>query len=93
MVLLGSGAGVSFPSLMTLPMSDADASEAGLASGLVDATLQVAAAPGLAVVTTLSRHTAAPCSNTAPPPARALTGGYHLARLIGASSRLPSSRR
>src|SRR5215217_7535118 len=87
MVLLGSGAAVSFPASMTLPTSDADASEAGLASGLVNTTLQVGGAPGLAVVTTLSRHTAAPCSNRAPPPTRARTGGYHLARLIGASSR------
>src|SRR3954469_16264329 len=39
MVLLGSGAGLSFPALMTLAMADTDPSEAGLASGLVNTTV------------------------------------------------------
>src|SRR4051794_969168 len=54
MVLLGVGAGLSFPSLMTLAMSGATPSDSGLASGLVNTTLQVGGALGLAVLATLS---------------------------------------
>ena len=53
MVLLGIGAGLSFPSLMTLAMSGAAPDDAGLASGLVNTTLQVGGALGLAVLATL----------------------------------------
>src|SRR5437868_11745212 len=52
MVLLGAGAGLSFPALMTLSMSGATPSDAGLASGLVNTTLQVGGALGLAVLAT-----------------------------------------
>ncbi|HYH58540.1 MAG TPA: MFS transporter, partial [Thermoleophilaceae bacterium] len=54
MLLLGFGAGMAFPALMSLAMSDVDQSEAGLASGLVNTTAQVGAALGLAVLATLS---------------------------------------
>ena len=54
MLLLGTGAGLSFPALMTLAMSGATPSDAGLASGLVNTTLQVGGALGLAVLATLS---------------------------------------
>ena len=54
MVLLGAGAGVAFPALMTLAMSGATPSDAGLASGLVNTTVQVGGALGLAVLATLS---------------------------------------
>ena len=47
MILLGSGAGVSFPALMTLAMSGATPEDAGLASGLVNTTAQVGGALGL----------------------------------------------
>ena len=54
MVLLGAGAGMAFPALMTLAMSGATQSDAGLASGLVNTTVQVGGALGLAVLATLS---------------------------------------
>src|SRR5213076_787436 len=41
MVLLGIGAGISFPSLMTLAMSGATGGDSGLASGLVNTSQQV----------------------------------------------------
>ena len=50
MLLLGVGAGLSFPSLMTLAMSGATESDSGLASGLVNTTMQVGGALGLAVL-------------------------------------------
>jgi sugar phosphate permease len=84
MVLLGVGAGMSFPSLMTLAMSGATPRDAGLASGLVNTTLQVGGAIGLAVLATLAtsrtEHLLAGGERTA----SALTGGYHLAFLVAA---------
>ncbi|MGZ4294024.1 MAG: DHA2 family efflux MFS transporter permease subunit, partial [Solirubrobacteraceae bacterium] len=52
MLLLGLGAGLSFPSLMTVAMSGARPTEAGLASGLVNTSMQVGGALGLAVLAT-----------------------------------------
>jgi MFS family permease len=84
MILLGTGAGLAFPSLMTLAMSGATRSDSGLASGLVNTTLQVGGAIGLAVLATLAttrtEHLLAGGDSTA----SALTGGYHLAFFIGA---------
>ena len=54
MVLIGIGAGLSFPSIMTLAMAGVKPEEAGLASGLVNTTMQVGGALGLAVLATLS---------------------------------------
>ena len=54
MLLLGLGAGTCFPSLMTLAMSGATREDAGLASGLVNTTVQVGGAIGLAVIATVA---------------------------------------
>jgi EmrB/QacA subfamily drug resistance transporter len=84
MVLLGTGAGLCFPPLMTLAMSGATRSDAGLASGLVNTTAQVGGALGLAVLATLSStHTASLIkAGTARP--EALVSGYHFAFWIAA---------
>ena len=66
MILLGIGAGCLFPALMTLAMSGATPSDAGLASGLVNTTAQVGGALGLAVLATLSTaRTDAPAPSAA----------------------------
>jgi EmrB/QacA subfamily drug resistance transporter len=84
MVLIGAGAGLTFPALMTIAMSGATPSDAGLASGLVNTTVQVGGALGLAVLATLSttrtEHLAADGVSTA----SALTQGYRLAFAIAA---------
>ena len=54
MILVGIGAGLSFPALMTLAMSGATPSDSGLASGLVNTSAQVGGAVGLAVLATLA---------------------------------------
>src|SRR4029078_5475341 len=54
MVLIGAGARLTFPALMTIAMSGATPSDAGLASGLVNTTVQVGGALGLAVLATLA---------------------------------------
>jgi len=84
MLLLGAGAGVSFPALMTLSMSGATPSDAGLASGLVNTTLQVGGALGLAVLATLSSTRTAGLHAAGESAAAALNGGYHLAYAVGA---------
>jgi EmrB/QacA subfamily drug resistance transporter len=84
MLLLGTGAGLSFPALMTLAMSGATASDSGLASGLVNTTQQVGGALGLAVLATLSTDRSEGLLAGGDSTASALTGGYHLAFGIGA---------
>src|SRR5436189_11649 len=54
MLLVGAGAGSSFPALMNIAMSGATRSDAGLASGLVNTTMQVGGALGLSVLATLA---------------------------------------
>ncbi|MQA72754.1 MAG: DHA2 family efflux MFS transporter permease subunit [Solirubrobacterales bacterium] len=84
MVLFGVGAGLSFPSLATLAMSGATRSDSGLASGLVNTSLQVGGALGLAALATLATTRTDTLLATGDSPATSLTGGYQLAFLIGA---------
>ncbi len=82
MVLLGVGAGVAFPSLMTLAMSAATAEDSGLASGLVNTTQQVGGALGLAVLATLATTRTSTLRHDGSSLASSLTSGYHLAFTI-----------
>jgi EmrB/QacA subfamily drug resistance transporter len=84
MLLLGVGAGLSFPSLMGLAMSSATQEDSGLASGLVNTSLQVGGALGLAVLATLSATRTDSQLASGVSPDAALTSGYHLAFWIGA---------
>ena len=85
LVLLGVGAGLAFPSLMTLAMSAATPEDSGLASGLVNTSQQVGGALGLAVLATIAtNHTTALRAHHAPL-AASLTAGYHLAWTIAAA--------
>jgi EmrB/QacA subfamily drug resistance transporter len=84
MLLLGLGAGLSFPSLMTLAMSGATKSDAGLASGLVNTTVQVGGAIGLAVLATLASERTDVLRADGVSADSALNSGYHLAYVIGA---------
>jgi MFS family permease len=83
MVLLGTGAGLCFPALMTLAMSGATPSDAGLASGLISTTAQVGGALGLAVFATLAASRSESLIQAGAPTPAALTSGYHLAFWIG----------
>jgi EmrB/QacA subfamily drug resistance transporter len=82
--LLGVGAGLVFPSLMTLAMSGATAGDSGLASGLINASTQVGGALGLAVLATFASSRTATLVDGGERTAAALTGGYHLAFVVAA---------
>jgi EmrB/QacA subfamily drug resistance transporter len=84
MILIGLGAGLGFPSLMTLAMSGATASDSGLASGLVNTSVQVGGAIGLAVLATFATERTEALVADGESGAAALNSGYHLAYLIGA---------
>jgi EmrB/QacA subfamily drug resistance transporter len=85
MLLLGFGAGMAFPALMSLAMSGVERSQAGLASGLVNTTAQVGAALGLAVLATVSASHSDGKIADGVATAQALTDGYHLSFWIGAA--------
>jgi EmrB/QacA subfamily drug resistance transporter len=84
LVLLGLGVGSSFPALMSLAMADVEPQDAGLASGLVNTSAQVGGALGLAVLATSAATHTNSLKSAGKPLAEALTGGYHVAFLIGA---------
>ena len=85
LIVVALGIGTSFPALMTLAMSGATQEDAGLASGLVNTSAQVGGALGLAVLATLSATRSDHLLGAGKSTAAALTGGYHLAFLIGAA--------
>ena len=84
MILIGLGAGLGFPSLMTLAMSGTTESDSGLASGLVNTSVQVGGAIGLAILATFATERTEGLLADGEPAAEALNSGYHLAYLIGA---------
>jgi EmrB/QacA subfamily drug resistance transporter len=83
-LLIAVGMGSSFPAIMTLAMSGATPEDSGLASGLVNTSMQVGGAIGLAVLATLSTERTNALLDDGVSQASALTSGYHLAYLIGA---------
>jgi MFS family permease len=84
MLVFGLGAGLAFPSLMTLAMSGATPEDSGLASGLVNTSVQVGGAIGLAVLATLASERTSTLEAAGKTASEALNGGYHLAYIVGA---------
>jgi EmrB/QacA subfamily drug resistance transporter len=84
-IFIGIGAGLGFPSLMGLAMSGATPSDSGLASGLINTSVQVGGAIGLAVLATLASERTDALRAGGDSVDAALNGGFHLAYLIGAA--------
>ena len=84
-IFIGIGAGLGFPSLMMLAMSGATPEDSGLASGLINTSVQVGGAIGLAVLATLATERTSTLRADGESIDAALNGGYHLAYLIGAA--------
>ncbi len=82
--LLGLGAGSSFMPLLTIGMSDTPKQDAGLASGIINVSVQLFGAIGLAALGTIATDHTKALSSSGHGALEALTGGYHLAYLVGA---------
>jgi EmrB/QacA subfamily drug resistance transporter len=83
-LLIGLGAGASFLPLLTIGMSDAPARDAGLASGIVNVSVQLFGAIGLATLGTIATDHTKALSASGDALSSALTGGYHVAYLVAA---------
>jgi MFS family permease len=84
MVLLGFGGGMAFNPLLLAAMSDVDPSDAGLASGVVNTAFMMGGALGLAVLASIADSRTNSLLSSGEGRLSALTGGYHLAFLVGA---------
>jgi EmrB/QacA subfamily drug resistance transporter len=85
-MLLGLGAGASFLPLLTIGMADAPPRDAGLASGIVNVSVQLFGAIGLATLGTIATDHTKSLTHGGSGPLAALTGGYHLAYIVGAGA-------
>jgi MFS family permease len=84
MILLGFGAGMAFNPVLLAAMSDVEPREAGLASGVVNTSFMMGGALGLAVLASLAASRTDTLLADGETQAAALTGGYHVAFLVGA---------
>ena len=84
MILLGFGAGMAFNPVLLAAMSDVQPSEAGLASGVVNTSFMMGGAVGLAALAAAADARTDTLVSSGDGRLVALTGGYHVAFLIGA---------
>jgi EmrB/QacA subfamily drug resistance transporter len=84
MILLGLGAGMAFNPVLLAAMGDVEPSDAGLASGVVNTAFMMGGAVGLAVLAAAADARTETLLDSGEGMLAALTGGYHVAFLIGA---------
>jgi EmrB/QacA subfamily drug resistance transporter len=84
MVLLGLGAGMAFNPVLLAAMSEVEPQESGLASGIVNTSFMMGGALGLAVLASIADSRTSNLLDAGHDLSAALTGGYHLAFLVGA---------
>ena len=84
LLILGLGAGTAFIPLLAIAMAHVPPADAGLASGIVNVSMQMSGAVGLAVFGTISTDHARALTADGHSLASALTSGYQLAFLVGA---------
>ncbi len=84
MILLGFGAGMAFNPVLLAAMSDVEPSESGLASGFVNTSFMMGGALGLAVLASVAASRTDALRRSGHDVPSALTGGYHVAFLLGA---------
>src|SRR4051812_12193366 len=83
---IGLGIGSAFMPLLSIAMADVPPADAGLGSGIVNVSQQVAGALGLAVLGTIATDHTRALQDAGHPVVSSLLGGYHLAFAIGAAS-------
>jgi EmrB/QacA subfamily drug resistance transporter len=84
MILFGIGGGLAFNPVLMAAMSDVAPRESGLASGIVNTAFMMGGALGLAVLASAATARTQHLAASGHGPLAALTGGYHLAFVIGA---------
>lgn len=83
-LMLGVGAGASFMPLLQIGMSEIPNADAGLGSGIVNVSQQMAAAVGLAVLSTIATNRARSLVASGHTLVHSLTLGYQLAFYVAA---------
>jgi EmrB/QacA subfamily drug resistance transporter len=84
MILLGLGAGMALNPVLLAAMNDVEPSEAGLASGVVNTSFMMGGALGLAILASLAASRGDTLLASGEDQLATLTGGYHIAFLVGA---------
>ena len=84
MIVLGLGVGMAMNPVLLAAMSDVAPEESGLASGVVNTAFMMGGALGLAVLASLAASRTDGLVASGEAPLAALTGGYHVAFLVGA---------
>jgi EmrB/QacA subfamily drug resistance transporter len=84
MILFGIGAGLAFNPVLMAAMSDVEPHNSGLASGITNTAFMMGGAVGLAILASIAAARTTHLAATAHSTLEALTGGYHIAFLIGA---------
>jgi len=85
MLLLGLGAGMAFNPVLLAAMEGVDASDSGLASGVVNTSFMMGGALGLAVLASLAAARTDALSAAGTEALAAANGGYHAAFVVGAA--------
>lgn len=85
LVVLGLGNGLAIPAVTLAGLSDVRPADAGLASGLQNAVLQVGGAVGLAALVSLGTARTLELKAAGLPPAAATTAGFDRSFLTGAA--------
>jgi EmrB/QacA subfamily drug resistance transporter len=80
--LIGLGAGTSFMPLLSIAMSDVPEVDAGLGSGIVNVSMQMGGAVGLAVLGTVATDRTKALEAAGHSTASALSGGFRLSFVI-----------
>jgi MFS family permease len=83
-ILIGLGAGTAFVPLLTIAMAEVPKEDAGLGSGIVNVSQQMAAAIGLALLGTLATDRTTSLRTAGRSVVPALASGYELAFLVAA---------
>jgi EmrB/QacA subfamily drug resistance transporter len=84
MILIGFGAGMAFNPVLLAAMGGVEPAESGLASGVVNTAFMMGGALGLAVLASVAASRTDHLVAAGESHVSALTGGYHLAFLLGA---------
>jgi EmrB/QacA subfamily drug resistance transporter len=86
LALMGLGMGTAMLPLLTIAMSGVSESDAGLGSGIINVSMQLAGALGIAVLGTLAASRTEALTGGGASDLAALTGGYHLGFEIAAGA-------